>query len=36
MSNKVFGISVGTILLVLAVAVIVRMWGAKIPLLNQV
>lgn len=33
---KIFGVSVMTIALVLAVAVGVRMFGAKIPLLNNV
>jgi hypothetical protein len=31
MSGRLFGISIGTILLVVAVVVITRMWGSSIP-----
>ena len=36
MSARIFGISVGTILLVVAVVIIVRMWGSKIPLVDSI
>lgn len=33
---KILGVSLGTILLVIAVAFIVRKWGGSIPLLKSV
>lgn len=33
---QVFGISVGTILLIIAVAIVVRKWGSQIPLINTI
>lgn len=33
---RIFGVSLGTLLLVAAVAFIVRKWGNSIPVVNQV
>jgi hypothetical protein len=33
---KVLGVSFGTLALVVGIAVLVRMFGSKVPLLNQV
>lgn len=33
---RILGVSLGTILLVVLVAVGARMWGSKIPLLNSI
>lgn len=33
---KIMGISMGTILLVLAIVFIVRKWGSTIPLVNRI
>ena len=33
---RIFGISLGTILLVAVVVIIVRKWGNQIPVVNQV
>ena len=36
LSTRILGVSLGTILLIAAVAIIVRMFGGRIPLLNSV
>lgn len=33
---RILGVSLGTIILVIAVAVIVKKWGGDIPVLNKV
>jgi hypothetical protein len=36
MNMRIFGVTIGTILLVIAVVIIVRMWGSKIPLVDSI
>jgi len=36
MNTRILGVSIGTVLLVVAVVVIVRLWGNKIPLVDSI
>lgn len=35
MSGKIFGVSVGTLMIIVGTAIIVRLYGARIPVLNS-
>ena len=36
MKTRILGVSLGCILVVVAIVIVVRMWGNEIPLLNNI